>query len=73
LAQPPHDVLEIDDRVVDDGTQGDHQARERHGVDRRVSPVQHQQRRHRGQRDGQQADQRGPPLVQEGNQNHQHQ
>ena len=27
LPQAPHDVLDVDDRVVDDDAEGDHQAR----------------------------------------------
>ena len=70
LPQPRSDVLQIDDRVVDHGAQGDHQAGERHRVDVASTPVQHQQRRHQRQRDGHQADHRDPPLVEEGNQDH---
>ena len=56
LAQPPHHVLHVDDRVVDQRADGDRQAAERHRVDGGAERAQHQDRggqrqRHRGQRD----------------------
>ena len=65
LSQPSDDVLDVDDGVVHERAQGDDQPRERHRVDRLVLRVEHEQGRRDRQRDGQQADQRHPPLEQE--------
>ena len=50
LPQPPHDVLDVDDRVVDDDADGNHQPGQDHRVDHCARPVQHQPRGH--QRNG---------------------
>ena len=66
LAQSPDDVLDVDDRVVDDHPDGDHQPRQDHHVDRRAAQVEHEQGGDQRQRDRDQADERRPPLEQEG-------
>ena len=73
LAQAPPDVLDVDDRVVHHDPDGDHQAGQDHRVDRLAAQVEHEHRRHQRQRDGQQADQRGAPLEEEGDQDADHQ
>ena len=42
LAQAAHDVLHIDDGVVNHLAKRDHQARQHHGVDRGAHPVEHE-------------------------------
>ena len=42
FTQAANHVLDIDDRVVDDVAEGDHQSRQDHGVDRDPAPVQDQ-------------------------------
>ena len=71
LAQAPHDVLDVDDGVVDHHAKRDHEARQHHRVDRRAGRVEHQPGREQRQRDGDDADQRGAPFVQERDE-HQH-
>ena len=56
LAQPPDDVFDVDDRVVDERADGDGHAAERHRVDAGAERAQHQhgggqRQRHRRQRD----------------------
>ncbi len=46
LAQPAEDVLDVDDRVIDQFADGDRDAAERHGVDRQSGEIEH----HRGGR-----------------------
>ena len=72
LTQTPPDVLDVDDRVVDDDADGDHEPRQDHRVDRVSAQVEHHHRRHQGQRDRDQADQRGAPLEEEGDQHQDH-
>ena len=55
LAQPPEDVLHVDDGVVDQRADGDGHAAQGHGVDRRPERLQDQHRRDERQRDGQSA------------------
>ena len=45
LAQPPNDVLDVDDGVVDDVAEGDHEPGQDHRVDRGPARVQHEARR----------------------------
>ena len=53
LAQAAQDVLHIDHRVVDQLADGDSQAAQGHGiVDRQAEPVEDQDGRQDGQRDG---------------------
>ena len=73
LAQAPDDVLDVDDGVVDDRAEGDHEPRQDHGVDRGLAQVEHEHRRHQRERDREQADQRHPPLVEEGAEDQHHQ
>ena len=63
--QSPHDVLDVEDRVVDDDPQRDHEARQGHRVDRGAGPEQHQPGREQRQRDSNDADDRSTPLVKE--------
>ena len=72
LAHAPPDVLDVDDRVVDDHADGDHEPREDHRVDRVAAQVEHEHGRHQRQRDRHQADQCGAPLEQEGDQGGHH-
>ena len=64
-AQPPHDVLHADDRVVDHDADRHDQAGEDHGVDLRAAQVENDDGRDERQRDRDQADERGAPLEQE--------
>ena len=41
-AEPSHDVLDVDDGVVDDGAERDHEAGQHHRVDGGAAGVQHQ-------------------------------
>ena len=72
LTKTPPDVLHVDDRVVHDHPDGDHQPCQDHRVDRVSAQVEHHQRRHQRKRDRDQADQRGTPLEQEGDQDQDH-
>ncbi len=72
LTQASHDVLHIDDRVVDHHPDRDDQSREDHHVDGRVAYVEHEDRREQRQRDRDQADEGGPPLEQEGDDDQDH-
>ena len=51
LAQAPHDVLDVDDRVVDDDADAITKPGQDHRVDRRAAQVEHEHRRHQRQRD----------------------
>jgi hypothetical protein len=42
FTQAPNDVLDVDDRVVDDVAQSDHQSGQDHGVDRDSLPGEHE-------------------------------
>ena len=63
LAQSPRHVGDVDDRLVDDGTERNREPCHDHRIERHPTLVEHQQRRHQGQRDGHQADQGDPPVV----------
>ena len=57
LAQAPHDVLDVDDRVVDQLADGNGQSAQAHGVEREAEPVHgdgggNQRERQRDERDG---------------------
>ena len=58
LAQAAHDVLDVDDGVVDDHPEGDDEPGQDHRVDGGAPPVEHQPGGHQRQRDGDEADQR---------------
>ena len=58
LAQPAEDVLDVDDRVVDQLADGDGQAAERHRVDRQAEQREHDRRDQDRERDGGQRDRR---------------
>ena len=62
LAQPPRDVLHVDDRVVHDGTQSDDESRQDHGIDRCAHQIENHPCGHQGQRDRDHADQGHPPF-----------
>jgi hypothetical protein len=69
LAQTPHHVLDVDDRVIDERADRDRHAAERHGVDAGAERAQRQhgrgqRERHRGQRD------RGGAQIGEEQQHH---
>jgi hypothetical protein len=56
LAQTPHHVFDVDNRIVDQGTDGDRHAAECHRINRRTEGAQHENRGgqrewHRSQRD----------------------
>ena len=72
LAQAPDDVLDVDDGVVDDGAEGDDEAGQDHRVDRGPAEVEHEPRRHQRERDREEADQRHPPLEEEGAEDQHH-
>ncbi len=65
LAQASPDVLDVDDRVVDDHPERDHEPREDHHVDRLAPRVEDQSGGDERQRDRDDADQRRPPLEEE--------
>ena len=65
LAQPPHDVFDIDDGIIHHRAERNHEAGQHHGVDRGTHEVQRQPGRHERQRHCDDADQRHPPFVQE--------
>ena len=64
-AESSHDVLDVDDGVVDDGAERDHEARQHHRVDGGAAGVEHQPGRDQRHRDGDDADQRAAPVEQE--------
>ena len=72
LAQPPHDVLDVDDGVVDDDSDGDHESGQDHGVDGCAAHVEYEGAGDQRQRDGDDADQRGPPLEEKRAEHHDH-
>ena len=72
LAEASHDVLDVDDGIVHDDADGDHEAGQDHGVDGGATHVQDEGAGHQGQRDGHHTDERRPPLVQEGAEHHDH-
>jgi hypothetical protein len=68
-AQPPHDVLDVDDGVVHDLAERDHQAREHHGVEGAAAIVKQQPRGEQRQRYRRAADERRAPVGEERQQN----
>ena len=66
LAQAPHDVLDVENGVVDHDAKRDHEARQHHRVEGRAAPVEHEHRRQQRQRYGHDADQRRTQFVQKG-------
>ncbi len=72
LAQPPYDILHVDDGVIDDATDGNHKPRQDHRVDGGPAQVEHKPRCHQGQWDRHQADQGGTPLEEEGSEDQHH-
>ena len=73
LPEPTHHVLDVDDRVVDDVAECDHQPGQHHRVDRDVHPREHESRADQGERDRRHADHGRPPLVEERSQHQDHQ
>ena len=65
LAEPPDHVFDVDDRIVDDVAQRDHEAGQDHHVDRGAVVVQHQAGGHDRQRHRRAANQGDAPFVQE--------
>ena len=65
LLQPAEDVLDVDDRVVDQAADGDREAAERHDVDRLTHPVEHEQADRERERQRRQRDQRRAHVQQE--------
>ena len=61
----PVDVLDDDDRVVDDQSDRDRQAAHRHDVDRLTQPPHDQERRHDRERQRHRCDERQSPVAQE--------
>ena len=72
LAEPADDVLDVDDRVVDDHPDRDHEPREHHRVDRRAGGVEDERGCHQRERDRGQADDRRPPLEEERDEDEDH-
>jgi len=62
-AQAPHDVLDVDDRVVDNDTQRDHEARQYHRVDGGAGLEQDEGSGEQRQRNGDDADDCGAQFV----------
>ena len=60
-----HDIFDVDNGIVDDRAERDHQPGQHHRVDRRPSGVEHEDRGHERQRNRHDADQRGPPVQEE--------
>ena len=73
LPQPAKDVLDVDDRVVDQLADRDRQAAQRHRVDRQPEPLEHQRRDDDRQRDRRQRDERRAEVQQEQEQHDHHQ
>ena len=68
----PDDLVDSDDGIIDDGPHGDHEARQHHRVERGAADVQDECRSQQRQRDGDQADHRGPPRGEEGTEHDDH-
>ena len=66
LPKPHPDVLDDDDGIVDDDSDGDHEPREHHRIERGAPQAQHDAGGQQGQWDRDDADQRGPPRGHEG-------
>ncbi len=65
LAQLALDVLDDDDRVVDDDADGEHQAEQRQHVDREAEPLHHREGADERYGDGDERDDRRAPRLQE--------
>ena len=61
----PVDVLDDDDRIVDDEADRDREPAHRHHVDRLAEPAHHEERRHDGERQRDGCDERQAPVAQE--------
>ena len=72
LAQAAHDVLDVDDRVVDEHADRDREAAERHRVERVAEVVEHERRGDQRQRNRDERDQRGAHVAQEREQHDEH-
>jgi hypothetical protein len=59
------DVLDVDDRVVDEFADGDGQAAQRHDVERHAKAVHGEQRNRERERERGQRDDRGPHIEEE--------
>ncbi len=68
-AQPPHDVLYVDNGVVDDDSQRDREAGHNHRIDGDPTQIEHEPGRYQRQRDHHDADQRGTPREKPGGEN----
>ena len=72
LAQAADDVLDVDDGIVDHDADRDDETGQDHRIERRAGVIQHEDAGHEREGNGQQADERGPPFEQEGDDNHRH-
>jgi hypothetical protein len=72
-AEPASDVLDVDDGVVDDLADGDHQAGQDHRIDRAAEGDEHDGAGQHRERDRQRADERRPPVGQKRDEDGQHQ
>ena len=63
--QTPRDVLDANDRVVDENADGNRQPRQHHHVERLAAQVQDEQGGRQRRQDRRDADQRGTPVPQE--------
>ncbi|MNZ55473.1 hypothetical protein D3C78_734010 [compost metagenome] len=61
----PLDVLDHDDRIVDDDTDRKYQAEQRQGIERETHQVHDRKGADKRHRHGHQGDERGPPAAQE--------
>ena len=66
LAQTAHDILHVQNHIVDDDGDGNQQPRQHHHVHRRPAQVEHEPCHHQRQWDHYHADQRDTPVVKKG-------
>ncbi len=64
FAEPAHDVLDVDDRVVDELANRNRQSTEAHAVERQAEPIERDHRREQRQRQREQRDRRGSEVHQ---------
>ncbi len=72
-AQPPHDVLDVDDRIVHDLAERDDQPGDDHRVERAAAIAQDQRGGDERERNRDDADERRAPVVQKHHQDEHHQ
>jgi hypothetical protein len=73
FAQPPHDVFDVDHRVVDHHADGDGETAERHRVEGDAEPLQHQRCGEQRKRNGGAGDRRRPQVEEKEEQDDDHQ